>query len=252
MTLQVLVTGGSRGIGLACALNLARGGANVWIAARQSKNLEQACQHALKKGLKLHPLVLDVSRAEAFEQLKEQAPQCQAQILIHAAGSSGYSYILDPKDPQLWQRLIDSNLNGAYYASRFVLPAMQAQNWGRIVFISSVLGLRGMRNSHAYCASKHGLNGLTKALAQDLIGSGITVNAVCPGWVDTQMGHESLEAMAQHYQIPKDLLETEEIAAIPIQRWIQAEEVAALVDYLVSDQAAAMTGQCLEISGGLA
>lgn len=249
MPTQLLVTGGSRGIGLACALQQARSGQEVWIAARQRTGLQAACAEAEKQGLRLHSVELDVSQPQAFEALSSRHPDLRPQALIHAAGISAYSGILDPDDPQMWQRSLDSNLNGSYYASRWALKHMKSG--GRVVVINSVLGLRGMRNSHAYCAAKHGQIGLVRALAQDFIGQGITINAICPGWVDTEMGRESMRNMADYYNIPADLLTQEEIAAVPIQRWIQVDEVAAMAGYLLSERAQAVTGQAFEISGGL-
>ncbi len=245
-----LVTGGSRGIGLACAKALATT-YRVYIAARDATTLEQACAQAQAENLKLEAIPLDVSDLSAVEQACQQivAAQGQIDLLVHAAGTSAFSVLSSPSDPEHWQRVLQTNLSGAYYCSREVLRSMPPA--GRVIFISSVLGLRGMRNSHAYCASKHGVIGLAKSLAQDLAERSITVNAVCPGWVETEMATASMTAIAGHYRIPVKSFIEAEIQAVPIQRWIQVDEVAALVTYLASEQAAAVTGQAFEISGGL-
>lgn len=245
-----LVTGGSRGIGLACAKALASR-YQVYIAARDRAALEQACQQAQSEGLSLTPLVMDVADHSSVQQgcqhLAQQAGQID--VLVHAAGTSAFSILDSAADPEQWQQVIQTNLSGAYYCCREALQAMGAG--GRLILISSVLGLRGMRNSHAYCASKHGVIGLVKSLAQDLSERQITINAVCPGWVETEMGKQSMQQIAEHHQIPAALFIEAEIQAVPLQRWIQVEEVAAMVAYLASEQTAAITGQAFEISGGL-
>lgn len=245
---QVLVTGGSRGIGLAIALALATQGFTVSIAARHAEGLHQACREAEAQGLKLRPLVMDVSDSQSvsagfagFESLFG---------LVHAAGTGAYSDLLDPDDPAIWQQVMRCNLDGAYYCAREA--ARRLVDGGRLLLVSSTLGLRGMRHSHAYCASKHGVVGLTRALALDLADRRITVNAICPGWVETEMARADLAAMATRYELPVDELEAAEIGAVPMGRWIQPQEVAALATYIMSSAAAALTGQALEISGGLA
>lgn len=245
-----LVTGGSRGIGLACAKSLLAAGHSVWIAARQAEGLAAATAEEPH----LQTLQLDVSQVKAVEQafaaIQQQSGQ-PVQILVHAAGTEAFSPWEVETDPELWHRVMQTNLNGAYYCLRAALQQMQPTGWGRIVAIASVLGLRGMRHSHAYCASKHGLIGLVRALAQDVLADGITVNAVCPGWVQTAMAERSMSEIAAHYDLAAADFIAAELAAIPLQRWISPEEVAASVAYLVSDAAAAVSGQALEISGGL-
>lgn len=249
-----LVTGGSRGIGYACALFLARQGVKVFIAARHEAGLLGAQARARSESLELHPVVLDVSDLQSVEHAFEHL--CHRENLdffVHAAGMGAFSMLNSANDPSVWQQVIRTNLDGAYYCARSALMCMgqQAESRARrLVFISSVLGLKGMANSHAYCASKHGVNGLVKALALDTAAQNITINSVCPGWVDTEMAQADFQAMSAHYRIPTDMLIAEEIQAVPIQRWIRTEEVAAMVGYLCSEAAGAVTGQCLEISGG--
>lgn len=249
-----LVTGGSKGIGFACALGLARQGYRVFIAARHEAGLQQAQQQAAQADLYLETLRLDVSDLKSVEQQMEQVcAQAGLDVLVHAAGTGAFSPVDSVNDPRVWQQVIRTNLDGAYYCARSALLAMHqtpVDHGRRLVFISSVLGLKGMANSHAYCASKHGVNGLVRALAQDTAAQNITINSVCPGWVNTDMAQEDFKAMSAHYHIPAEMLISEEIQAVPIQRWIRADEVAAMVSYLCSEAAAAVTGQCLEISGG--
>lgn len=247
------VSGGSRGIGLATALSFAQAGYQTWIAARSVSGLARACEQAKEKGLNLHALSLDIQNQPEVNAVFQEIIQSTGalDVFVHAAGSEAFSVLEDPEDPELWLRTIGVNLNGAYYCSRAAALQMQTQKSGRIIFVSSVLGLRGMRNSHAYCASKHGVLGLMRSLAQDLSGEGITVNAVCPGWVRTEMGARSMDAIAKHYRLEPEMFIDAELAAIPIKRWIEPEEIAASVMYLASEAAAALTGQALELSGGL-
>lgn len=244
-----LVTGGSQGIGLATALCLARQGFRVWIAARSSERLAAAQQQAVAAGLSLQALQMDVSQLSSvetgFATLAQQG--ASPAVLVHAAGMGAFSELSQPDDPAHWQAVIQTNLTGAYYCTRLAALTMQAARWGRIVLVSSVLGLRGMRHAHAYCAAKHGLVGLARALAQDLAQDQITVNAVCPGWVETAMGKQSMSRIAGHYGLEAELFEQEELLAMPLQRWLQPVEVAELIKYLVSDSAAAINGQALEI-----
>lgn len=218
------------------------------IAARGSEALATAQQAAETKGLKLKTLVMDVSDSASVSAGFKYFNQLYA--LVHAAGTGAYSELRDPEDPQIWEKVMRCNLDGAYYCTREA--ALRMTEGGRLLLIASTLGLRGMRNSHAYCASKHGVIGLTRALALDLAEKDITVNAICPGWVETDMAREDLIAMADRYGIDQAELEAAELAAVPIGRWIQPVEVAGLAGYLISPAAAAVTGQALEISGGLA
>ncbi len=227
---------------------LATQGYRVTIAARGSEALAAAQQAAAAKGLSLKTLVIDVADSASVSAGFGHFNQLYA--LVHAAGAGAYSELWDPDDPQIWQKVMRCNLDGAYYCTREA--ALRMTDGGRLLLISSTLGLRGMRNSHAYCASKHGVIGLTRALALDLAEKAITVNAICPGWVETDMAREDLAAMSERYGIAPAELEAAELAAVPIGRWIQPAEVAGLAGYLISPSAAAITGQALEISGGLA
>lgn len=239
--MRIAVTGGSRGIGYAVAAHWAAT-AEVWIGARNPEALQQAAD---RLGVQAHGLdVTDAASVAAFF-----AAVGPLDALVHAAGTSGFSDLADPADPVLFQQVIATDLTGAYLCNREALKTMASG--GRVVNIASSLGLRGMRNAYAYCAAKHGLVGLTRALALDVAERGITVNAVCPGWVDTPMGHSSMARIAAHHQIDPQLFTAAELEAIPLGRWIAPEEVAAMVAYLLSPAAAAVTGQALEISGGL-
>lgn len=240
--MKIAITGGSRGIGRAVAAHWAATDAEVWIGARNPDALQQTAE-AL--GVRAH--VVDVADPVSVMAFFDAIGSLDA--LVHAAGTSGFSNLDDPDDPRLFQQVISTDLTGAYFCNREALKHMNTG--GRIVNIASSLGLRGMRNAYAYCAAKHGLVGFTRALALDVAERQITVNAVCPGWVDTPMGHDSMARIARHYHIDPEMFIAAELEAIPLGRWIAPQEVAAMVAYLLSPAASAITGQALEISGGL-
>ncbi len=225
----VLVTGGTRGIGLACARLLAGQGVPVVAAARR------APEGALPEGVRF--LACDVTDAASVRALFAQAGPLRAAIL--AAGVAGG----DPPeaDEEHWRRIIASNLDGAWRCAEGAARRLP-DGEGRIVFLSSVLGLRAVPDQVAYSAAKHGVIGLMRALALRLAPRGITVNALCPGWVETEMARARWGELGMTAE--------EAASGTPTRRITRAEEVAAMAAYLLSPAAANVTGQAIALDGG--
>ncbi|MDH4194836.1 MAG: SDR family oxidoreductase, partial [Nitrospirota bacterium] len=170
-------------------------------------------------------------------------------ILVNNAGASGRTPIQDPDDSK-WQNIIQVNLTGSYLCAKLAVPHMLKHQYGRIVNVSSVLGRFGVAGYLAYCTAKHGILGFTKALALEVASQGITVNAICPTWVDTAMARQGIEETAAIIGVSPEEFREMAISAVPIKRMAEAEEVASLVVYLCSKAAGAVTGQALNICGG--
>jgi ketoreductase len=246
-----LVTGGGTGIGKAIAAALAQKGAKVAIASRTSAHVEAAAQELQSRGLAVLPLRLDVTKKSDIERgidalLSQWGPP---HILVNNAGISGLSMIDDPGDGQ-WFDIVNTNLNGLYLVTKAVLRHMPNQAGGRVINISSVLGKFGVPGYTAYCTTKHGVIGFTRALALEVVRRGITVNTVCPGWVDTEMAALGINATAALQGITPAQFKAQAIEAVPIKRFLDPDEVAELVCYIASDAAGGITGQAINICGG--
>lgn len=237
-----VVTGGSRGIGRAICLELARGGANVMLcyAGNEEAALDTvaACE-AL--GAKAAAMRCDVSKTDEVKALVDAAIQQfgAVHILVNNAGITRDGLLMTMKE-DAWDQVLDTNLKGAFLTMKAVARTMMKQRYGRIVNLSSVVGLHGNAGQVNYAASKAGVIGMTKSLAKELASRGVTVNAVAPGFIDTDM-------TAALPQAARDAL----LPTIPAQRLGAAEEVAQAVAFLASDQAAYITGQVLAVDGGM-
>ena len=237
-----VVTGGSRGIGRAICLELARGGANVMLcyAGNEQAALDTvaACE-AL--GAKAAAMRCDVSKPDEVKALVDAALQQfgAVHILVNNAGITRDGLLMTMKE-DAWDQVLDTNLKGAFLTMKAVARTMMKQRYGRIVNLSSVVGLHGNAGQVNYAASKAGVIGMTKSLAKELASRGVTVNAVAPGFIDTDM-------TAALPQAARDAL----LPTIPTQRLGAAEEVAQAVAFLASDQAAYITGQVLAVDGGM-
>ena len=237
-----VVTGGSRGIGRAICLELARGGANGMLcyAGNEQAALDTvaACE-AL--GAKAAAMRCDVSKTDEVKALVDAALQQfgAVHILVNNAGITRDGLLMTMKE-DAWDQVLDTNLKGAFLTMKAVARTMMKQRYGRIVNLSSVVGLHGNAGQVNYAASKAGVIGMTKSLAKELASRGVTVNAVAPGFIDTDM-------TAALPQAARDAL----LPTIPTQRLGAAEEVAQAVAFLASDQAAYITGQVLAVDGGM-
>jgi NAD(P)-dependent dehydrogenase (short-subunit alcohol dehydrogenase family) len=246
-----LVTGGGTGIGKAISGTLAKDGARVAIASRNSSHLEQASQEFNRAGFSSLPIQMDVRKKEEVQRAVAKVEETwdTIDILVNNAGTSGLNRIDDADDGR-WQDILQTNLTGMYFVTKEVLKVMRDHSDGRIINVSSVLGKFGVAGYSAYCTAKHGMIGFTRALALEVVNRGITVNAICPGWVDTEMARLGMRESAAYQGITVEEFKKQAIEAVPIRRFIELEEVAHLALYLASSKAAGITGQAINICGG--
>ena len=246
-----VVTGGGNGIGKAISKTLAAPGARVAIASRNPSHLETTAKEFLGLNRPLLTIQMDVRRNEDVRKAVANVAGTwgSINILVNNAGISGVNRMDNPDDSR-WHDILDTNLNGTYMITKEVLKVMKDHSDGRIINVSSVLGKFGVPGYTAYCTSKHGMIGFTKALALEVADRGITVNAICPGWVDTEMARLGIDESAAGQGITPEEFKKNAISAVPIERFLEPEEIAQLVLYLVSDKARGITGQAINICGG--
>lgn len=246
-----LVTGGGTGIGKAIALSMCKNGAKVAILSRNVDQLERTAVELSKTNLSVLPVQMDLRRkADVRRGVAEVVSKLGAiHILVNNAGISGLSLMSDKADNK-WYDIIDTNLNGLYLITKEVLPQIPDHSGGRIINISSVLGKFGVPGYTAYCTTKHGIIGFTRALALEVIERGITVNSLCPGWVETEMATLGINESAALQGISPEAFRSQATSAVPIRRFLEGDEVADLVSYLASDAARGITGQAINICGG--
>jgi ketoreductase len=246
-----LVTGGSRGIGKAIAGALARQGAKVVICARDGEAAREAADEISPGGGRVLAFRADVAeKADARTLVRGIVARWgQIHILVNNAGINARIPI-DSEDDTGWVQILTVNVVGAYYITREVLRHMPNSDGGRIINISSVLGRFGVPAYTAYCTAKHGIIGFTRALALEVVDRGITVNAICPGWVETDMAALGMRETAEAMGMSPEEFRKQALAAVPIQRILGPEEIADLAVYLSSEAAAGMTGQAINLCGG--
>ena len=236
-----VVTGGARGIGRAMTRALAAAGAKVVVSGRNQEALDEACAEVVAAGGEAIAVQADVAQEADADRLVEKTLEAfgKAEILINNAGVTRDGLLLRMSDKD-WDEVLDTNLKGAFHCTRAFARPMVKQRWGRIVSITSVVGLMGNAGQANYAASKAGLIGLTKAVAKELASRHITVNAVAPGFIDTAMtealGEKAREALTSR---------------IPLGRLGKPEDVAHAVLFLCSEEASYVTGQVLTVDGGM-
>jgi 3-hydroxybutyrate dehydrogenase len=247
---HALITGGAGGIGFATARALVAHGARVTLNGRSKERLERAIQNL--GGTKCaQAQAADVADERAVRAAFEAAAEAfgPIAILVNSAGVAE-SAPFAKTDAALWERHIAANLTGPFFACKAVEAGMRRMAWGRIVTIASIAGLRGGSYITAYCASKHGVIGLTRALALELAASGITVNAICPGYVDTPMTDASVANIVAKTGMSAADARAKLVAANPQGRLLGADEVADAVLKLCLPGAESITGQSIVLSGG--
>lgn len=236
-----LVTGASRGIGRACAATLAAAGVRIALAARNLEALEEFAAALRSEGREAFAVAMDLSDAESIKEAAARVAKefGQIGILVNNAAITKDNLAIRMKRED-WDKVVATNLTGAFLAIQQVLPGMIRERWGRIINISSIVGQTGNAGQANYVASKAGLIGLTKSVAQEVASRNVTVNAVAPGFIATDMT-----------QVLPQELKDKLLAAIPLRRFGQPEDVAAAVRFLASDDAAYITGHVLDVNGGL-
>ena len=249
---HAIVTGGSRGIGAAIADELAGLGTDLTLIGRSADSLAQAAADiAGRHPVTVTPVVADVTDeaaiVAAFESIRTRVPQ--PNILVNNAGGAT-SAPFARLDRDQWDTAIALNLTSAYLCTQAIVPAMLERGYGRIVNVASTAGLTGYRYVTAYCAAKHGVIGLTRALALEVARKGITVNAVCPGFTETDMLAESVQNIVEKTGRSAEEARADLAAGNPQGRLIQPQEVAATVGWLCLPASAAINGQAVAVDGG--
>jgi ketoreductase len=251
---NVLITGGTSGIGLEIALTLAGNGMSVYICGRDESRLSAAISLLKDSGVSVHGGTCDVSSPDQVQELVLSAVEAigPIDILINNAGRSGGGVTKDISDDQ-WRDVIDTNLNSVFYVTKEVLNngGLLQRGWGRIVNIASTGGKQGVLHGAPYSAAKHGVVGFTKSLGLELARTGVTVNAVCPGFVETPMAEGVRSSYARLWDVSPAEAKARVAERVPLGRYIETPEVAAMVEYLVSTSADAVTAQALNVCGGL-
>ncbi|AUX41024.1 3-ketoacyl-ACP reductase [Sorangium cellulosum] len=237
-----LVTGGGRGIGRAIAERLARDGARVAVAGRTRAEIEETA--AAVGGVAVE---LDVGDRAAVAAAAERIGPVD--VLVNNAGTAE-SAPFDRTTDAMWDRMLAVNATGAFALCRALIPPMIARGFGRVVNVASSAGLVGCAYSTAYCASKHAMVGMTRAIAAEIARTAVTINCVCPGWVNTKMADDAIARIAEKTGRGEDAARRSLEAMSPQGRMVEPEEVALVVSMLCSDEARGIHGQAISVDGG--
>ncbi|GAB3188723.1 SDR family NAD(P)-dependent oxidoreductase [Hydrogenophaga aquatica] len=245
---HALVTGGGQGIGVAAVRALRALGMNVTLLGRRLPVLQAVVDTGPAH---LHAVAADVADPAQVAQAVASARERfgPVQVLVNNAGQA-LSAPFHKMDMALWRQMLDVNLTGTMVCTQAVLPDMLAAGWGRVVNVASTAGQVGYAYVSAYCAAKHGVVGLTRSLALELAAKGITVNAVCPGYTETDIVRESIERVVAKTGRTHEQALAEFVKSNPQGRLVQPEQVADAIAWLCGEGAAAVTGQSISVSGG--
>ncbi len=252
MTMRnAIITGGTQGIGLAIAAELSKQGISVAVGARRGDDIDVAHSVVQKISGPCFVSQLDVSDQQSIDSFLEKSRQFQGEpdILINAAGITVHQPVEGHSDHD-WESVLDINLSGPFRMMRACLPGMKSRKWGRIINIASTAARVGVMTHPAYCASKAGLVGLTRAVAQEGAPHGVTCMSVSPSWCETDMLHKSTQRMALRSGDSIENVHSSISASNPQNRIIQPEEIAGIVAYCCSDAARGLTMEDIQINAG--
>jgi len=244
---HALITGGGTGIGAAIAARLAGSGARVTVAGRRPEPLQSVADGLAEA----QAVPFDVTDEEAVEAGISTATERfgPVDILVNGAGAAESSPF-DRTTLETWRAMLEVNLTGVFLVSRVVLPTMVGRRRGRIVSIASTAGLKGYAYVAAYCAAKHGVIGMTRALALELAQKGVTVNAICPGYTETDLLSSSVASIIASTGMDEDEARARLVESNPQGRFVTPEEVAEAAAWLAGPSAGAITGQAIAVAGG--
>lgn len=242
---HALVTGGGTGIGLATARALAAKGAIVTITGRRQSVLDDVA------GNGIHAIAMDVTDEAAQIDVIARAVKQHGPIQICVANAGiAEGKMLQKTDLEFWRKIMATNLDGAFVTIRESMKSMLETDWGRVIAISSIAGIKGLKGAGAYSASKHGVIGLIRSYAEDHMGGSITFNAICPGYVDTPIVTRNVDSIKIRAGISEDAARDVMVQANRHKRLITPEEIAASALWLCDPNSASVNGQTIEIAGG--
>lgn len=247
---HAIVTGGAKGIGFAIARELLMGGACVTVMGRNKSSLHDACQRLSQYGSAQYQVV-DVTSPEQVQSGFETATSGRGavDILVNNAGQA-VSEPFERVDVALWQQMLNVNLSGTFFCMQAALPGMLQRGRGRVVNIASTAGLIGYSQVSAYCAAKHGVIGLTRAVALEVAKQGVTINAVCPGYTETDIVKSAIDGIKQKTGRSNDEARALLARRNPQGRLVQPDDVARAVVWLCQPGAASINGQAIPVDGG--
>ena len=246
-----LITGASKGIGRATALEFAKQGAAVGLVARSKDKLEECVEEITAMGGKAYYCKADLcNREETLNSIREIENKLgPINILVNNAGNNILGHFLEQSEEQ-WRNQIELGLMAPYLLSRAVLPGMIKQKFGRIINIASINAKKSGKFISAYATAKHGLIGLTRSLAIDFAAAGVTVNAICPGWVETPLTKSTLHQRSELFGKSKEEITKFALALIPQGEIMQADEIVPLILFIAQNGSHRITGQAINICGG--